>query len=391
MYKAPATANIVRGPTNSNVLHISVDRFLDSRNSDQPKSVLFSTTADRRLNLLDVPELTVRESLTSVHDSPILSSVLLKQRHLITTSMSGQLVMSDLAGRILETRRDHLKYVVRLALHETSSTTYMATAGWDAKVHIYKLANTTTSSLPSLDAPIATITLPTNPEALVFIDHPETSQPILIVTRRDSTNLFYYTIEPAAELLGKQNLSPHSNAWVVFSPSAIALCPTDNTLLAVATSSMPHMKLLIVRLLVPSFDQTAPVVSEPPAVTSLLDNTGTAGTPAAAQARALLVVQDREAAAIQIQCTTMAPQTAYSTPTLAWRPDGSGVWVNSDDGVVRGVEASTGKVVATLKGHEIGSKIRCLWAGWVEEDGRKQEWLVSGGFDQKLIVWKPEQ
>ena len=79
----------------------------------------------------------------------------------------------------------------------------------------------------------------------------------------------------------------------------------------------------------------------------------------------------------------MAPQTPYSTPAVAWRPDGSGVWVNGDDGAVRGIEASTGKVACTLRGHEDGSKVRCLWAGRV--DG--VEWMVSGGFDQRLIVW----
>lgn len=65
---------------------------------------------------------------------------------------------------------------------------------------------------------------------------------------------------------------------------------------------------------------------------------------------------------------------------------GSGIWVNSDDGVIRGVEAATGKVVASLKGHEAGAKIRCLFAGTVENE----EVLVSGGFDQRLIFWKAE-
>jgi hypothetical protein len=98
----------------------------------------------------------------------------------------------------------------------------------------------------------------------------------------------------------------------------------------------------------------------------------------------------------------MAPQTPYSTPQIVWRPDGSGVWVNGDDGVVRGVEVVTGKVVAQLKGHDVGAKVRCLWAGMmnvrddtgegaeegVAEGMKEEEWLVSGGFDKKVIIWK---
>jgi hypothetical protein len=44
-----------------------------------------------------------------------------------------------------------------------------------------------------------------------------------------------------------------------------------------------------------------------------------------------------------------------------------------------------------LKGHELNMKIRCLWAGNVPGgENSEVEWLVSGGFDQQLIVWKPQ-
>ena len=86
----------------------------------------------------------------------------------------------------------------------------------------------------------------------------------------------------------------------------------------------------------------------------------------------------------------MAPQTPYSTPQVCWRPDGSGVWVNGEDGALRGLEAKTGKVVTTLtNGHEAGSKIRSVWAGLVKYNGEEEEWVVSGGFDKRLIVWRP--
>lgn len=71
------------------------------------------------------------------------------------------------------------------------------------------------------------------------------------------------------------------------------------------------------------------------------------------------------------------------------------MWVNGDDGVVRGIEASSGKVVRVLRkgGHEAGAKVRCLWAGYAGRKGRgerlgeEEEVLISGGFDRRLVVW----
>jgi len=60
--------------------------------------------------------------------------------------------------------------------------------------------------------------------------------------------------------------------------------------------------------------------------------------------------------------------------------------------VLRGIEAKTGKIIATLSnGHEVGSKIRSIWAGLVDIGGTKEEWVISGGFDKRLVIWKPEK
>ncbi|KAH0134521.1 WD40 repeat-like protein, partial [Aureobasidium melanogenum] len=202
--------------------------------------------------------------------------------------MSGQLAISDLQGEVFDKRRDHTKYVVQIATHESDDVTWLATAGWDGKVHLYRL-DVAGAVSPTLPPPVASISLPTNPEALLFIKHPDNGCPVLIITRRDSTHLFYYNVDSEACLIGKQNLAPHSNAWIAFTPSAIALCPTDSTLIAVATSAIPHMKLLIVRLMVPSLDGDASLASIVPAEETQ-----------ASQARAALALQDRESAAIQI-------------------------------------------------------------------------------------------
>lgn len=298
--------------------------------------------------------------------------------------MSGQLYLSDSNGRILEKRRDHTKYIVKVvALADKPSETYIATAGWDNKVVVYRKDLTTSVEVGE---PVAKIPLSSKPEAILLVRHPDNNRPVLLASRTDSSFIFYYSIEEEPRLLGKQNLAPHSNAWVAFTPSSFELCPTDSTLLAVGTSSIPHMKLLIISLLFPPW--------EPRNATAPLPSTGESQSSEqppetqASQARAALAIADREAAAIKIHCTTLAPQTAYSTPAVAWRPDGSGVWVNGDDGAIRGIEASTGKIVSTLVGHEGGTKVRCLWAGLVRDSGDEKEILVSGGFDHKLIVWE---
>jgi len=136
------------------------------------------------------------------------------------------------------------------------------------------------------------------------------------------------------------------------------------------------MKLMVVRILYPPPEGSTTASVEP--ITQV------------AYMCADLAVQDKEDAAILVHVSTMAPRTPYSTPQVVWRPDGSGVFVNGDDGVLRGTEVKTGKVSAILKdGHEVGSKIRSIWCGNVHADGRgEEEWLLSGGFDHKLIVWR---
>lgn len=310
--------------------------------------------------------------------------------------MAGALALHDLPNdHQISTRRDHAKYAVQVAACYFDSSSnpghLVATAGWDQKVNIYWLSGAEMGqfSTSDLQDPFHTIVLPSNPESLVFARHPDTGCLHLILSRRDSTFLYYYAITQASNFssqlaclvtdAGRQNLAPHSNAWISFTPSCLALCPTDPTLLAVATSHLPHMKLIIVRLLFPGEEGLAP--SSP--------QNGQHRTPASV-ARASLAVQDREERAITIHVSTFAPQTPYSTPQVVWRPDGSGVWINGDDGVVRGLDIRSGKVVASLKAHEQGAKVRTLWAGHFQDPSErtKREALITGGFDKKVFVWE---
>ncbi|KAK5940443.1 hypothetical protein PMZ80_006858 [Knufia obscura] len=322
-------------------------------------------------------------------DSPILSTTVYDGGHsTASTTMSGKLMIHKReTGQLLAERRDHSKWVVHVAAwtppRHDDNYVLIATAGWDQRVHIYDLGSqhSDENGAPSLPPPAHSIALPSNPESMVFVINPDTGKLYLVVSRRDSSFLHYYRIETGEHTspdeisvtpAGRQNLAPHSNAWVAFTPSALALHPSDPTLLAIATSHLPHLKVILVRLLFPDTPSTQGFIDAPPPQTQ------------AAMARADLALQDREDAAITLQVSTQAPQTPYSTPQIAWRPDGSGVWVNGDDGVIRGVEAKTGKVVALLRAHEAASKVRTLWAGLVDD----REILISGGFDRKCFIWE---
>lgn len=382
-------------PTSSNLLHVSVlEASVNPATLHSSRQLLLASTADRHLHIISplAPPFHLSDSLTDLHDSPILSCAPVSQSELVslTSSMSGQVVIYHHGDdRLLDRRRDHQKYVVQVATHVDEDHTWVATAGWDGRVFVYLVH---AEGGYQLGNPISTLSLPTNPEAVIFVREDPAARPLLLLTRRDSTHLHYYCLPPLDQhrsslanpcrhetgilkLVGKQNLAPHSNSWVAFSPSSIAVCPTDSSLLAVATSTVPHMKLLFVRLLWPS---------------SLLDGLQTPEqTTQASQAVANLRIQEVEHAAILVCMSTLAPQTPYSTPQVVWRPSGSGVWVNGDDGALRGIEAKTGKIIATLKdGHEPGSKIRSIWCGCIENDeGNWPEWVVTGGFDHRLVAW----
>lgn len=406
---APSKPRIVSIPTSSNLLAASVEPWQKPRDDEtlvpSPGPFIVSTGADRQVHLLETAAGNAQyASFSSLSDSPVLSYLsILEGRYVLMTNMSGQLLLQH-GSRTLDSRKDHAKYAVKVIAHKDRNDPnvfWVATAGWDSSVVLYRLhtldeANEDALS-PVLGEPVARIKTTSNPESIVFVPHVDTGELILLVSRRDSSYIYYYEVESVptdtgnqsptdfeCRLMGRQNLAPHSNAWVAFSPAHMALSPHDPGLLAVATSTLPHMKVIIVRLLFPSTEKE----DESNASTSDVAVTQ------ASQALEALALQNKEDAAILVQANTFAPQTAYSTPQVAWRPDGSGVWVNGDDGVVRGLETKTGKLITVLKnGHEPGSKVRSVWAGYVDvskegKDTIREEWVISGGFDKKLIVWQ---
>lgn len=177
-------------PSAANLLHVSVENMKSGESPESGFQLLFATTADRRLNLI-VPNstFTLFQSKNSIHDSPILSCITIGKQYsyltTITTGMSSQVVLYDhKVEKVLDERRDHKKYMVQVAAWENGDEFWIATAEWDRKIFLYQVESREARSAGSLGAPVASLTLLTNPETITFIMIPDTNAPILLVTRR---------------------------------------------------------------------------------------------------------------------------------------------------------------------------------------------------------------
>jgi WD40 repeat protein len=323
-------------------------------------------------------------------------SLAVRGSFLLASYMDGSVSIHDIKTfQTLSTVKAHLNYAVHVVTTEDQGNLVVATAGWDRRVSIHcpsavipgtgRRVDSSDSQAILFSTTFTTHTAAHNVQSLIFARHPDNGDLYLVYTVRDSIYLHYLLLTPSkaddgtttysATQMGRQSLAPQQHSsWTAFTPAHIEACPTDPTLVAVATSHTPSMKLTITRLLFPGLPEPQEAVA-PLASSTVLPHLGT-----------------QDELAIRLAVNTNAPQNDYSTPRCAWRPDGSGVWVSGDDGVIRGVDATTGKVVRELRkgGHDQGSKVRCLWAGLVgEQDGDgEREVLISGGFDKKVLVWE---
>lgn len=392
---APGRAAVRAIGEPANVLQVAVADLCGPGDGVVRKRLVVST-ADKKLRVLPAPGAVAStpaglDAPPLVLDSPAIGLAIIGERHVAFTTTAGGIgVLDARTGDVVAQRRDHARYAVQVVAAPAgqAGVYYLATAGWDKKIFLYRLTVGSENAAFGLEL-LAELAVESLPESILFAtksDGHDDDGTYLVYGRQDSTFLYYCRIEASESstggrestittlrLVGRQNLAPYTTDWSTFSPSCVSASPVDPTLVGVATGSPPHMKLLIARLLFPRN----------------LDRNGEgAAPPAGRQDGASDAADPREAAAVVLHANTPVELSNYAYPVVVWRPDGSGVWVNSEEGSIKGIDLA-GKVVATLDGHEPGSKVRCLSSGVVDFDGKAVEVLVSGGFDRRLIVWVP--
>lgn len=74
---------------------------------------------------------------------------------------------------------------------------------------------------------------------------------------------------------------------------------------------------------------------------------------------------------------TMSPQDKYSQASIAWRYDGSGLWVMGEDGTVRGLDLCKEKIVVELLEHD----------GRIKSSVVYKDTVITCGTDRRILKW----
>ncbi|BFZ54544.1 hypothetical protein PYCC9005_001581 [Savitreella phatthalungensis] len=303
----------------------------------------------------------------------------------VSGGMDGMVrCMSMVSGAVVGELRSHSRYAHRIAVHPTGH--FLATAGYDKHVHVYRVSAAAPN--PVFDH-LGTIEVPTHPDAIAFVGQD------LALTRKRSNYIHRYTLptlHPHTD--NPHNLNANGDDWVSFDAADLTVSEVGGrVLMGVSAGTSPGGRFLVVdgRVPVPEGDE-------------LEDRFAQLG-------------RSRGEGKLRQTIRHDALQTPLGVPPIhVWRPDGSGVWCNSDDGRIFGLalrrsdvdeaEMATagrssmregegeglGGVVAVLQGAHANA-VRTLWSGMVAvgENGEEEEVMVSGGFDRKVFVWRCEK
>ncbi|KAL7413766.1 WD40-repeat-containing domain protein [Mrakia frigida] len=339
---------------------------------------LLTTASDKSLKITDLHS-GEAEAIFNHHKAAILSVAThpTQPRLIVTASMDSTAKLLDLVTRKVLQTFSHQKFVVKAVFSSTGK--WLATASYDRTIKLYSLVPPAPRVVSYLDDPDEpnedplgkdvedrwelrkVIETKSNPEGLVFGPTDEDGAWLAFTTRED--NYIKYLMLPSTpKPLGEGddateepfeikrfNLNPNGDDHLSFSVLSLALHPGGKHI-ALLTGN--HASGNLSRIFLYPF----------------LDG-------------------ERK-----LTLWTGASCDEFSSPRMAWFPDGSAVAVTSDDGAVRVVDLQ-GRVRSTIAAHGVhpltgvrNEMIRdvCVVVPKEDEGGKIQ--VVSCGFDQTVRV-----
>lgn len=319
--------------------------------------VVFLCRVDKSLTVLNAITAEVIRSYKGLHNSVIKLCVPLRHNLILTCGMDGTVKLVEFHDDVFMVKAQcqiHQKLIIDLQIFATETEILIFSISWDQKLKMHSLKDTTFAF-------ISEIQLLSTPTALKVLSYDDS--PVVLVTRMDSSQISYLTATSTLVEISRVALNDSEFSQFGFSPMCITSSSHElrpDTRIVVGTSHSPLMRL---------------IVTSPP---SALFATDLAEKMESLSINSVNV----EYGKIIKNLSTTSPQDKFSHALISYRADGSGIWIFSDDGNVRGIDLSTGFEIES-DGHKGRFKHALTY-----KVSKGTEMLISCGVDKSVMIWK---
>lgn len=301
-------------------------------------------TAKMALIVIDLETRKILANVPRVIGNVVVRRIRVVGASVLLCGMNGKVYLGkfDKSAKTFNIQHEqqiHTKLVSDMTVVHWREKNYLVSVGWDNLVKVHEVRETAIEeSFQAYSTPNRALCM----DACVYQD-----QLVILVGKSEMTLMDVLTIkEDKVDLAFKIALNDAEFSAAGFSPHAIQIFHNGQVpLVAVGTSHEPYMRLVLVSL--KEFGKDGDSIRRNQIITNI---------------------------------NTMAPQDKYSQALLSWRPDGSGVWVFGEDGVVRGVDLLKERVAVELKKSE--SRIKSF--------AKEGDLLLVCDTDNVVVQWSPE-
>lgn len=351
--------------------------------SDQPSSCIVISTSSNELQVFDLNGVKLAGFQKVLKSISKVVLIIDSSPLLLCGGMDGQLSILNVATKEIQSFQLHGRLLSDMKyLPIDDSHGYLVSVGMDNNVTLTTIDFTDIKNIQFSKSQFKMLTRPTCIDFFTFQNH------FLVIANRVDTSLIsVFIVNDEKKLVELCRLSTDDSEFSShgFQIGALAHHITEEKLLiSAATNHIPYMRLIT--LVLPDLNEL---------IDYWIKEEGKENTEEdlLLQLRSLSINQVHEQQftnkthvirnVILSSVNTSAPQDKYSVQQIATRDSKNGVWIFSDDGVIRGLNLSSGTIIEELKSHE--GRIKSA-AAFTSNDG-DELLFTSGATDRRTKRW----
>lgn len=308
------------------------------------KEFVLMSTSSKALVVVDLETGSEKLRVPNAIGGVVIRKIVITADFVVLCGMQGKAYLCQFSEDALELKiiaeeQIHARLIVEVRCIRWNNRDFLVSLGWDFFVKVFQIDET---GIHPYGEPFKLVNQGSCMDACVF-----NNTLVILIGKSEITLLDVIRIDEHQQLVLDCRIALNDAEFSAsgFSPMCVRIFSDGEgvPLVAVGTSHEPFMRAIIVSL----------------------NEVGKA--------------QDGVIRRNQIiaNVNTMCPQDKYSQAVLDWRTDGTGLWVLGDDGFVRGVDLSSGKIAVELSGHD----------GRIKSLAVCTSTLVTGGTDRKILQW----